>query len=223
MKKIIVLSALALACSGLAFSDPMPAACVTGGLGSYVNLGSTGCTVGNLLFYNFFVNSSPTSIGTNVLSSGVAPVPTTNNPGLAFNVGLPMTPPGGTQDVEIDYIVKVEAGAPITDSSFSVVASGGSAATEGECLGGLFSTGCSGGTQMSLTTNSTTLAASNTFTGTWTIDVKTDINSDGGIISGEAEHFSETSSTVPEPASLTLFGSGLLGLAFLLRRKVFTS
>lgn len=219
MKKAILIAALVLTCSGLALSDSVPAACVAGSLSSYVSLGTTGCTVGNLLFSGFVVVPSPTSIGTDVLNSGVTPITSSNNPGLLFNVGLPISPPGGSQDVEIDYVVMVEAGGPITDSSLSAVATGSATATEGECLGGSFSNGCTGGTQVSLSSSSTQLGVSNDFSGTSTIDVMTDINSGNGGISGEQENFSI--SNAPEPASLTLFGIGLLGLAFLLRRKVF--
>lgn len=220
MKKVILVSALVLAFSGLALSDPIPA-CASGSLGSYVALGSTGCTVGNLLFYDFVVVPSPTSILNNVLDSGVTPLTTANNPGLAFNVGLPFAPPGGSQDVAIDYLVMVEAGPPITDSSIASVPSNGATFGEAECLGGSFSNGCTGGTQLSLTSNSSTPGDANTFSPTSSIGVNLDISSDDGVISNEQVNYSLGSSAVPEPASLTLFGIGLLGVAFLLRRKVF--
>jgi hypothetical protein len=57
------------------------------------------------------------------------------------------------------------------------------------------------------------------------IDVMTsggvlDISSDGGW-TGDATFAAVVGSPTPEPSSLTLFGSGLLAMAYLLRRKRF--
>ncbi len=224
MKKVILVSIIVLGFSGLALSTP----CTVGMLQDYLSL-TNGCTVGNLMFTDFLA-PSPTSVGAVVPKAsqiGVTPVTTAGDSGLIFDIAM-IAGPGQMADFTIDYIVKVQAGAPITDSSLSIDAgaSGGGlvAVNETQCVGATLP-GCSGGTSIGLNASANHLTDSATFPGASEVSASKDIIvSDGGAtgqasISSEEQLFS--TSMVPEPASLTLFGIGLLALAFVVRRKHF--
>lgn len=234
MKKIILLSAIIATFSVAGLAAPMSSSCSAGTLTDYMNLGSSGCTVGNLLFTDFAFNMSSTGGAVVPGASGIGVVPITSpNAGLNFGV-VEIVGPGQTADVTIDYIVRSVAGAAITDSALSVDAgaSGGGLMSidETQCLGGPIP--CTTGDTISLHATQTSLSDSATFPGTSEIGVSKDIGVTGGPAGGSGQASTSAviqtystggSSPVPEPASLTLFGIGLLGLAFFVRRKAFTS
>lgn len=229
MKKCAIFCSLIIAMCAVAFSDPIPSACVSGTLSGYESLGATGCTVGNLVFSNFTFGASAAGSGAILpVDTGitVAPLSSTNNAGFIFDAAL-SAGSGQSQDVTIDYIVRVLTGtSAITDSALSVEAHGSASADMTECLGGLLPA-CSGGTAVGLTANSNNLAVSNTFAAVNTVGAGLDINAmNGGVISGEQVQFSTGpndgggGSLAPEPASLALFGTGVLALGLLLRKRL---
>ena len=135
MRKFILLSIIMLVYSSFAISDP----CTNTMLKDYLDL-TSGCTVGNLLFSDFIVSAS-SGVGTvipNPSQIGVTPLSGSSGSGLIFDVAL-AAGPGQLADFTIDYLVRVEAGGPITDSSLSIDAgaSGGGlvAVNETQCLG----------------------------------------------------------------------------------------
>lgn len=230
MKKVVLLGVLLFAFSAFAISDPVgPCPSNSGAnLQDYINLGPTGCTVGNMLFYDFSL-PNPQSVGVilpTAASIGVTPVSASSGSGIIFDAAL-LAGQNQSADVVIDYIVKINTGGLINDSALSIDAgasNGGMVAVdETQCLGGLLP-GCSGGTSISLNGTATHTTDADTFTGVTLIDVSKDIQVMGGSnVSGQASVSSEdqffSTTTVPEPASLMLFGTGMLGLALLVRRK----
>lgn len=224
MRKFIPVCALIMVFCSFGFSDPMPT-CATGTLDSYLSLASSGCSVGSLVFSNFTFGASAAGTGAILpAASGITVTPesSANNYGFVFDAALSPNA-GQSQDVTIDYVVRVMSGAAsITDSALSAEVNGSASATVTECLGGLLPA-CAGGTSTPLTVNASQLTASNTFAGVSTVGVGTDVSANANAtISGENVEFSTDGpggSTTPEPASLLLFGSGIVGIAFLIRRR----
>ncbi|HEV2418299.1 MAG TPA: PEP-CTERM sorting domain-containing protein [Terriglobia bacterium] len=232
MKKTVLFTVFLFAFSAFAISDPMPSPCpsnIGANLQDYINLGTTGCTEGNLLFSNFSL-PNPQSVGVTVPTApsiGVTPWSNSDGSGIIFDAAL-AAGQNQSADVVIDYVVRANAGGAINDSSLSIDAgafNGGVVSVdETQCLGGLLP-GCSGGTSISLNGSANQLTDSNSFADVTLVGISKDIQVSGGpnangqaTVSSEDQFFS-TGTDAPEPASLLMFGTGMLGLAFVVRRK----
>lgn len=90
MKKTVLFAAFLFAFSAFAISDPMPGPCpnnIGANLQDYINLGTTGCTVGNLLFSDFSL-PNPQSVGVTVPTApsiGVTPWSSSDGSGTIFD------------------------------------------------------------------------------------------------------------------------------------------
>lgn len=216
MKKIILLTTLLLSMSTLGFSTK----CDSDTLADYIADGGS-CTVGNLSFSGFSYKGSATG-GAKALSAlGIKVVPWTKvagEPGLLFTAGW-SAGSGKSEDSLISYTVTALAGFALDDAVLKIAGfgkSGTGAVKVGETA--------SNGVSLSVFDNSGLKSISSlTFKNVHSLKVAKDINVKGGrkgtaAVSAVFNLFS-TAVIVPEPGSLVLFGSGLIGLASLVRRR----
>lgn len=224
MKKIALGLLLVLASGLYAFGSD----CIVATYDTYIG---TSCGIDDKTFSDF----SYSTAGTNHLPASsitVNPINTPFNPGLLFNAPWGVQA-GETQDSLLGFTVTVNPGGNLIDDlslymfGAGVLGTGQVSVAETYCAGDTFANGCANGITGSLLTilNSGTsiLTAHVTFDNPVSVvDVRKDIELLGGsngsaaLVSGVQNQFSE----VPEPGSLMLFGSGVAGLAGVLRRYV---
>jgi hypothetical protein len=226
---LLMLSLCVILLAGIGFANPCPAT----SMDNYIGPPPISCDISDKTFSNWLWAPSQTGGAGIIPASGVQVTPQplpANNPGflLAF-AGFAAT--GQTQDATFGVTVRSN-GALITDmtlvmSGAGVFGDGSVTIFEDVCSDGLWSNGCAGGqiyhlsTCLSLVIPCSKLTDTIVFPGERFVDVIKDIELNGGthgfaFLSDVEQRFSETT---PEPGSLVLFGSGVLGLGSLLRRK----
>lgn len=221
------------ACVVLLTSIGFAGACPTTTLDNYLGPGFS-CGINDKTFSNFVYSydSNPPSFGIPAGGVFVTPITTSGDPGLQFSAGWFASTSSGIiqEDSAIQYSVHVNPGGlPITDVSLSIggiawTGTGAVVVDETVCLGAMLPS-CSGGEEATLSvfdsSGGVKLFDSMTFSGVTEVDVQKDIEIEAGTngsasLSLVTNQFSE----VPEPASLMLFGSGVLALAGVLRRNL---
>ena len=223
--KVLMLFACVILLAGAGFAGP----CTMAPLSTYLSPFS--CDIGDKTFSNF--GWSPTSTGgaAVILASDVEVNPIGPPPPSGFLFTFAgFAGANQTQDALLGYTVTAH-GALITDASLTMFGAGflgdGSVTIfEDLCSDDFWSNGCAHGTIFHLSTCLNSLCDQITdhidFPGEQFIDVRKDIELNGGtsgsaFLSGVQQLYSE--GTTPEPGSIVLFGSAVLGLAGLLRRK----
>jgi hypothetical protein len=203
-------------------------------LSGYLGAGFS-CTIGNLTFSNFAFTSSAQGTATLLTATDVmvTTLPTPSGPfsgvpdGFLFSEGLSATGTGSVSDMTIFYTV-TSTSASITDlelgfnGAFS--GTGFAEVTEQFCLNAATVLNCSNANSgvIEVTNPPAVFNTSTTFGAVTTLSVSKDVQVNSGTsgtaaISSVNNNFSQT---VPESASLTLLGLGLLGLALAKRSKL---
>jgi len=225
MKTIALGLLVVLACGLSAFASD----CIVNTYDQYLGPGFS-CGIGDKTFQNFSYSTG----GTNQIQASsitANPVNVPFNPGFLFNAPWGAGP-GETQSSLIGFTVTVNPGGNlINDLSLymfgaGVLGTGQVSVAETYCAGDTFANSCANGTEGTLLTilngNTSILHASVSFGPVSIVDVVKDIELDGGangsaaLVSGVENQFSE----VPEPGSLMLLGSGVVGVAGMLRRRI---
>ena len=228
---LLLLLLSCLVCTGIGFAGVCPGTTLDNYLGSGFSCGITDQTYSNFVYSG---SSNPPGYGIPAGSIVVTPITTAGNPGFQFSAGWFASTSSAVleEDSLIQYTVNVnQGGSPITDLSLSMggvawTGTGSVTVDETACLGAMLPA-CSGGQVIKLSvfdsSSGTKLFDSATFAGVTEVDVDKDITVAAGTngsasLSVVTNQYSE--GAAPEPGSIVLFGSGVLGLAGVLRRKL---
>lgn len=212
-RKLLLVIGLVIGTSSLGLAG----ACGVGTLATYT-AGSFSCTIGSLTFSNFSYSSGSFGGAVAIPSAGVSVTPQTG-----AEAGFQFTAPwvasaGQGVDSTITYTVTA-TGTSITDLLLSMAGFG---FTDGGDVS-VAETSAAPLISLLVFSNSTGTvpSASTTFSGVGSLTVTKDIAvaGNGGTAHLSVVNNEFSTSSVPEPASMLLLGSGLIGLAGFVRRR----
>ena len=229
MRKIAAVLAVVLVAALAGYAQN----CTQTTLNNYLGSGFS-CTVTDQTYSAFNYTSESTPGGYAPPADGVTVTPITppQNPGFQFTAGWYASTSSGISSMDSTFEWTTTSVSPITDLSLSIAGvgftgTGSINVDETACLGAVLPT-CSGGTIVTLNVydNSTgsKLFDEVNFAGVNEVSVEKDLLVTAGTngsaeISVLTDQFSEGSSTVPEPGTLSMMGMGVVALAGFARRK----
>jgi hypothetical protein len=228
---LLTLGAAAIFATPAARADGVPSPCAnSASLQDYLNTAG-GCTIGDKIFSNFSFASAAQGGATAETAADITvkPITTAFDPGLQFQANWSASG-GQVSDSSIGFTVTVLGGAAlIEDASIvqlggAVIGTGIANVGEGICVG----FNCQNTTFTLNTVNTTDksliqLGDVQVFSPTGQVRATKDIGVSGNAsgfasVSLMADQFSEI--PVPEPGTMMLFGTGLLGCTAILRRRL---
>lgn len=219
-KMLLLISLLVLAPAWV-FAIPIASPCTTGTLTDYLNL-TAGCTIGDKTFADFTYTSSGT-LGLN--SDQITVTPVDSGGEFGFNFTAAWSAFGvNTADSLIGYDITAGTGFLITDAELSMLGFGATNIAQ-VSVADNFSNGVNLFVSYNPTcalSNTCVTSTSATFAGVSSLTVAKDIalTTSGAGTAALSLVSNTVSQSIPEPATLSLLGLGLLGLGAGLRRKL---
>lgn len=200
MRKLLMIVAVFFTMATV--SQASPASCVTGTLGSFVSLGTTGCTISGNVVADVTTNLSST------LQGDITLTPLTSGSGAGgFTASLDLAALAGTSST-LNFMLAAPAGFNLTDLSVGITGGAG-ASLNLTAANGLNVTATSGGG-----------VVNPTFSGVGSLNLNGTLDVTAGATGTATLTITPSLSATPEPPALSLFAIGLLGLGFVYGRRM---
>jgi hypothetical protein len=224
MKKALFVMVMMLGMSALGHAST----CAPGSLTSYISGANAGCTIDGATYSGFIYTLTPAS-ATHPTSDDVSITPT--GVGLTFQFTNAFWSEQANQAVDSNIQYTVTASSPIFSDVHLALTSascqgGGSVSLTENAFVGAGTGGASLGSLVASCTGAGVISNPGdlVFAPKTQITVTKDLSVNGGTtgsnITASVSAFTNNISTVPEPSSLLMLGSGLFGLAGIIRRKL---
>jgi len=183
-------------------SQANPSNCVTGTLGSFVSLGTTGCRINGNVVADVTTNLSST------LQADITLTPITSGSGAGgFTASIDLAALAGSSST-LNFTLAAPAGSNLTDLSVGITGGAG-ASLNLTAANGLNVTATNGGG-----------VVNPTFSGVGSLNLSGTLNVAAGATGTATLTITPSLSATPEPPALSLFAIGLLGLGLVCGRRM---